>query len=371
MTLDFSGPGLWYATRAAGLVALLLLTASVLLGVLTAGAVALATAGRVPHRGPARHVAARPGVPGPAHRDHGARRITSIQLSATFIRSPPVTVWLGLDAVGAGPAHRRAGHQPGLRIRLGHWGLAAGATAGTQAGARGRARRGRRHRTPARNRGGRDDRRRRGRGGRGARRLAQRGRNAGAPRLSLMAAAAVGRAGAVAERNTTVRARPHLLPARAGRRPSPYAGPPQQRPPRLLAGTSATTSRSARADPQLRPGPAARARRNGPGNGPIEADRAVGAHRPGRGRFPDRPEDALGGRRAGPAVVLANGAEGEPRSGKTRPPLTACRRAHGWDNPRLGPGGHPLRAQETGLLASLRRAAASGTAPEPIRCRSR
>jgi methionine sulfoxide reductase heme-binding subunit len=37
MTVSFSGPGLWYATRATGLVALLLLTASVLLGVLTAG----------------------------------------------------------------------------------------------------------------------------------------------------------------------------------------------------------------------------------------------------------------------------------------------------------------------------------------------
>ena len=37
MTISFGGPGLWYATRATGLVALLLLTASVLLGVLTAG----------------------------------------------------------------------------------------------------------------------------------------------------------------------------------------------------------------------------------------------------------------------------------------------------------------------------------------------
>jgi DMSO/TMAO reductase YedYZ heme-binding membrane subunit len=35
--LDFAGPGLWYATRATGLVTLLLLTASVLLGILTAG----------------------------------------------------------------------------------------------------------------------------------------------------------------------------------------------------------------------------------------------------------------------------------------------------------------------------------------------
>jgi sulfoxide reductase heme-binding subunit YedZ len=37
MTVSFSGPGLWYATRAAGLVTLLLLTVSTLLGVLTAG----------------------------------------------------------------------------------------------------------------------------------------------------------------------------------------------------------------------------------------------------------------------------------------------------------------------------------------------
>jgi predicted ferric reductase len=37
MTLSLNGPGLWYATRATGLVTLLLLTASVFLGVLTAG----------------------------------------------------------------------------------------------------------------------------------------------------------------------------------------------------------------------------------------------------------------------------------------------------------------------------------------------
>jgi hypothetical protein len=37
MGIDLHGPGMWYATRAAGLVALLLLTASVLLGVMTAG----------------------------------------------------------------------------------------------------------------------------------------------------------------------------------------------------------------------------------------------------------------------------------------------------------------------------------------------
>ena len=37
MTLSFRGPGLWYATRATGLVTLLLLTGAVVLGILTAG----------------------------------------------------------------------------------------------------------------------------------------------------------------------------------------------------------------------------------------------------------------------------------------------------------------------------------------------
>jgi methionine sulfoxide reductase heme-binding subunit len=37
VSLDMQGPGLWYVTRATGLVALLMLTASVLLGLLAAG----------------------------------------------------------------------------------------------------------------------------------------------------------------------------------------------------------------------------------------------------------------------------------------------------------------------------------------------
>ena len=37
MSIDLQGPGLWYVTRATGLVSLVLLTASVLLGLLTAG----------------------------------------------------------------------------------------------------------------------------------------------------------------------------------------------------------------------------------------------------------------------------------------------------------------------------------------------
>src|SRR5215470_17394184 len=37
MSMALNGPGLWYATRATGLVTLLLLTASMLLGIITAG----------------------------------------------------------------------------------------------------------------------------------------------------------------------------------------------------------------------------------------------------------------------------------------------------------------------------------------------
>jgi predicted ferric reductase len=37
MSMDLQGPGLWYVTRATGLVSLVLLTVSVLLGLLTAG----------------------------------------------------------------------------------------------------------------------------------------------------------------------------------------------------------------------------------------------------------------------------------------------------------------------------------------------
>jgi hypothetical protein len=37
MSVSLHGPGLWYATRATGLVTLLLLTASVLLGILASG----------------------------------------------------------------------------------------------------------------------------------------------------------------------------------------------------------------------------------------------------------------------------------------------------------------------------------------------
>jgi sulfoxide reductase heme-binding subunit YedZ len=43
MKLSFSGPGLWYATRATDLVTLLLLTATLVLGILTAGRFARTT----------------------------------------------------------------------------------------------------------------------------------------------------------------------------------------------------------------------------------------------------------------------------------------------------------------------------------------
>ena len=76
MSVDFHGPGLWYATRATGLVTLLLLTASALLGILTAGRFASESWPRSLSPGPApQHLAAGPGVPGPACRHHGGRHL--------------------------------------------------------------------------------------------------------------------------------------------------------------------------------------------------------------------------------------------------------------------------------------------------------
>ena len=102
MTASLSGPGLWYATRAAGLVALLLLTASTLLGVLTAGRlctpwwprfltvglhrnIALLAAGFL-----ALHIAA-----------IVLDTYTSIPLTAAFVpfASPYQRLWLALGAV--------------------------------------------------------------------------------------------------------------------------------------------------------------------------------------------------------------------------------------------------------------------------------
>lgn len=130
MSFDLHGPGLWYVTRAAGLVTLLLLTASVLLGVLTAGRFAGRNWPRFLTQG--------------LHRNlsllvlafltlHVATTVldtyTSIPLTAAFVpfASSYKTVWLSLGAfaldllialVATSLARSRLGHELWRRV---HW----------------------------------------------------------------------------------------------------------------------------------------------------------------------------------------------------------------------------------------------------------
>lgn len=102
MTVSFSGPGLWYATRATGLVALLLLTASVLLGVLTAGRLRAAAWPRFLTAGLHRNIALLSCTFLALH--VGTTVVdsyTSIPLGAAFVPflSPYKRVWLALGAV--------------------------------------------------------------------------------------------------------------------------------------------------------------------------------------------------------------------------------------------------------------------------------
>jgi len=102
MTLDFSGPGLWYATRAAGLVTLLLLTASVLLGVLTAGRFASPRWPRFLTAGLHRNLSLLALAFVVLHLGTTVLdSYTSIQLSAAFIPfiSGYKRIWLGLGAI--------------------------------------------------------------------------------------------------------------------------------------------------------------------------------------------------------------------------------------------------------------------------------
>ena len=102
MTASLSGPGLWYATRAAGLVTLLLLTASTLLGVLVAGRVATATWPRFLTLGLHRNIALLAGVFLVLHiAAIVADSYTSIPLTAAFVpfASPYRRFWLALGAV--------------------------------------------------------------------------------------------------------------------------------------------------------------------------------------------------------------------------------------------------------------------------------
>jgi predicted ferric reductase len=102
MTVSFNGPGLWYATRATGLVSLLLLTASVLLGVLTAGRFASPRWPRFLTVGMHRNLSLLVLVFLTLHIGTTVLdSYTSIQLSAAFIpfSSGYKRFWLGLGAV--------------------------------------------------------------------------------------------------------------------------------------------------------------------------------------------------------------------------------------------------------------------------------
>jgi methionine sulfoxide reductase heme-binding subunit len=102
MTVSFSGPGLWYATRATGLVALLLLTASVLLGVLMAGRFSSPRWPRFLTAGLHRNTALLATVFLALHVGTTVLdSYTSIPLSAAFIPflSSYKRIWIGLGAV--------------------------------------------------------------------------------------------------------------------------------------------------------------------------------------------------------------------------------------------------------------------------------
>ena len=102
MSISLNGPGLWYATRATGLVTLLLLTVSVLLGILTAGRFATAHWPRFLSQGLHRNISLLVLVFLALH--VGTTVIdtyTAIPLTAAFIpfSSSYKTAWLGLGAV--------------------------------------------------------------------------------------------------------------------------------------------------------------------------------------------------------------------------------------------------------------------------------
>ncbi len=130
MSLSLHGPGLWYATRATGLVTLLLLTASVLLGILTAGRFSSERWPRFLSQGLHRNLSLLVLVFLVLH--VGTTVIdtyVSIPLTAAFIPfiSSYHTVWLGLGAVASdlllallatSLLRKRIGHRS---WRLVHW----------------------------------------------------------------------------------------------------------------------------------------------------------------------------------------------------------------------------------------------------------
>ena len=130
MSFDFHGPGLWYATRATGLVALLLLTVSVWLGILTAGRFANGNWPRFLTQGLHRNISLLVLV---FLALHVATTVidayTSIPLTAAFVpfASTYKTVWLSLGAVACdlllalvvtSLLRKRIGHRPWRAV---HW----------------------------------------------------------------------------------------------------------------------------------------------------------------------------------------------------------------------------------------------------------
>ena len=130
MIFSLHGPGLWYATRATGLVTLLLLTVSVLLGILTAGRFASEKWPRFLSQGLHRNLSLLVLVFLVLH--VGTTVVdtyTAIPLTAAFIpfTSSYHTVWLSLGAVAAdlllallatSLLRKRIGHRS---WRLVHW----------------------------------------------------------------------------------------------------------------------------------------------------------------------------------------------------------------------------------------------------------
>jgi predicted ferric reductase len=127
---SLDGPGLWYATRAAGLVTLLLLTASVLLGVMTAGRFSSERWPRFLTTGLHRNLSLVAAVFLAVH--VGTTLIdtyVSIPVAAAFVPfiSSYKTFWLGLGAIAAdllivlvttSLVRNRLGHRS---WRLVHW----------------------------------------------------------------------------------------------------------------------------------------------------------------------------------------------------------------------------------------------------------
>ena len=130
MSFSLHGPGLWYATRATGLVTLLLLTGSVLLGVLTAGRFASERWPRFLTVGLHRNLSLMAVAFLALH--VGTTVVdtyTSIPLTAAFIpfSSSYKTIWLSLGAVACdlllavvitSLVRNRLGHRTWRRV---HW----------------------------------------------------------------------------------------------------------------------------------------------------------------------------------------------------------------------------------------------------------